>query len=181
MAYPKSHPVARAVAPLREKAIERAEVAARAFIASVAAKLAEHDDDFNAAYPYPSSGDRNYLLERRIRAEARSVTRSTGAPVSYAPNAPLYREVGGDGVGRYVKQAREAADAAYEAFVVKLVSKVGDCESAKIDCTTGVWSYSDIVVVKAGGVREVWRTQQILNRSKRGLWYNQWPTRKLKR
>jgi hypothetical protein len=84
------------------------------------------------------------------------------------------------GVESYVTRIKKQAADEYQLFVKKLVAKIGDVLAADLD-GNHVWSSSTLTVRKADGSVERWFTQQIVNVSCRGKYFNQWPTRKLKR
>lgn len=172
-----TNPIEAAVAPLKADALSRANMNAREMVAKYAAALAEMG---GARYPYPSS--RGHNRESYARALAQyNVMNSLTTPLkaSHRVGEPVLCEIDPTKVERFVQNAMDAAGLAYDAFVAKLVSKVGEVESAEL---TGnhVWGYSVLKVAKAGGVVESWKTQQIVNVSKLGLLFNQWPTRKMK-
>jgi hypothetical protein len=45
---------------------------------------------------------------------------------------------------------------------------------------THIWGHSVLTVTLPNGTVERWKTQQIVNQSKLGLLFNQWPSRKMK-
>lgn len=62
---------------------------------------------------------------------------------------------------------------------MKLEMKIGEHLTATLE-GNHVWGDSFITVEKANGENERWRTHTILNVSKLGLYFNQFPTRKIK-
>jgi hypothetical protein len=80
---------------------------------------------------------------------------------------------------RFVAAAIELAATQYVAFVAKLVGKIGAVDSATL-AGSHVWGYSILTVTKSDGSSERWQTQQIVNQSKLGTLFNQWPSRKVK-
>lgn len=172
-----TNPIEAAVAPLKADALTRAEKNAREMVAEYVAALAEMG---GARYPYPKSFGMG--REQYARAMAKyNVMNALTTPLksTHRLGEPVLCKIDPAKVERFVQQAQEAAGLAYDAFVAKLVAKVGEVESAEL---TGnhVWGYSVLKVVKVGGVVESWKTQQIVNVSKLGLLFNQWPTRKMK-
>lgn len=172
------HPVAMAIEPLREEAIERAEADAKKKVEFVRKELAAAGNDINAVAPYPAHNLRRseywialsrYLLFRSL---------CTWRTASGRSGEPQPADVDPEKVETFVKESKENAAHQYDAFVVKLCRKIGDCESASIS-GSHVWGWSILTVEKTGG-REVWKTQQIVNVSKLGTLFNQWPSRKLK-
>ena len=93
-------------------------------------------------------------------------------------NDPVPVKMDREEIARFIKNSKEEAAAQYDAFVAKLIRKIGVVETAEL---TGnhVWSYSYLNVTKADGTKESWKTQMIVNVSKLGKLFNQWPTRKV--
>ena len=79
---------------------------------------------------------------------------------------------------KFVDDTMRDAAAQYDAFIAKLIRKIGDFDSATL---TGshVWGYSILTVTK-GAATERWGTRQIVNQSVLGKLFNQWPSRKIK-
>lgn len=80
-------------------------------------------------------------------------------------------------IERFIDEVKEATGGSFDAYVAKLVAKVGDCDSASVEGY--LWQYSILTVTK-GETVERWKTQQIVNVSCLGKAFNQWPTRKMK-
>lgn len=178
--------IEKAVAPLKEDAIERARQEALKEIEQVKEALAEHGGDINAAAPYPRSmsgfGSIQYYVARLRHNRFHSVTVSDPAHGTYQRNngiGPYYVVIDEERAARYVEQRKKDAALDYDAFVRKLVAKIGPVKKARL-IGNHVWSYSTLVVEKAGKITEAWKTQQIVNTSKHGKLFNQWPTRKMK-
>lgn len=183
-------PIARAVAPLKDAAVESAEAAARLIIANWHRKLEACGWDAHAVAPYPSSkmSTGAYRTAERLYRQVRSITRHDYDATNAAVRADQSKRnaceiVRADATNeqRFVDEVRALAAATYEAYVWKLHEKIGTVETASITQLYGVWNHSHLTVEKAGGVTEVWYTQMILNHSVYGLPFNQFPTRKLKR
>ena len=79
----------------------------------------------------------------------------------------------------FVKEAKEDAAYQYEQYVAKLNKKIGPTKSATLE-GNHVWGYSFLRVVTASGEKQTWKTQTIINQSKLGKVFNQFPTRKIK-
>lgn len=172
------HPVAVAIEPLREDAINRAEEEAKKIVKRVREELKENGNDLNKVAPYPESNVPRYLYWVQLSKYRLFSSLCEWRNGSYRPGEPCLADVDSNFVAKFVKASKESAAVQYDAFVVKLCQKVGSCESATI---TGnhVWSHSFLVVEKTTG-KEVWKTQQIVNVSKLGKLFNQWPSRKVK-
>lgn len=174
------NPIAVAVAPLKEDAMNAAEAYALRVVDKVREELAAARNDLNIAAPYPNSS-RVSRVEYHVMHAKRSLFLSlTKEPVpSYRPHGPKIVEMNEVRIPRFIQEAREEAAASYDAFVAKLIAKIGAVETATLS-GRGVWSHSIVAVVKTDGSKENWKTQQILNVSSLGKVFNQWPTRKVK-
>jgi len=172
-----TNPIRTAVLPLKQAAQDRAEVEARKLIARMHAKLEAAQWDLNDAAPRPGSWDRDYQEKMAVVARYNAVTSSYRE--DYMPRAPRPVYIDEQKVERFVLDAREDAAAQYEAFIAKLEGKIGETLSAVL---TGnhVWGYSFLTVQTAEG-QQTWKTQMIVNCSKLGKLFNQFPTRKVKK
>lgn len=174
-----------AVMPLKNDAVERARQEGEREVEAVRNELAKHDGDINKAAPYPRSSGKNalygvdYHIARARYSRFHALTRTdTTKPASYRPHEPHYVIVAEDKAKAYVEQRMLWAAADYDSFVAKLIAKIGDVTDARL-IGNHVWSYSTLVVTKPGGEVQAWKTQQIVNYSKLGKPFNQWPTRRL--
>lgn len=175
----KTGPVAAAVLPLLNAAKHRAAKEAKDYIRRMMDKLEEHGMDATAAFPYPKDC---WASDYKIQiARHNDIQRFTESAVKGCRHhrAPDPRVPSADGQQRFVSQAIIEAEAQYLAFVAKLEKKVGEASSATLE-GDHVWSTSVLTVAKPDGTTERWHTQQIVNVSKLGLLFNQWPTRRLK-
>jgi len=174
------HPIETAVMPLKDAAIARADKEAHALVERVRADLEKHAWDFAAAAPYPRSlhmSRRDYLMGVSKYKLYAALTRSTNAILR--PKEPHIVTMHADKIAKFIQEAKENAADQYEAFVAKLCGKVGEVESATLS-GDHVWSYSLLKVTKPDGATETWKTRMIINVSKLGKLFNQWPTRKVK-
>lgn len=173
-----------AVAHLRAFAMDDAEDRARKTAASYYARLNDFGWDIKVAFPNPDSfRDQHYeyLLKQARRNTASSLTSAQPAQKrTYTMKAPDLRIKDDAKLERYVAEARDFAAAQYDAFVAKLVNKIGDHASATLE-GNHIWGESFLTVTFAGErAKETWKTQQIWNVSKLGKDFPQWPSRKLK-
>jgi len=171
--------IAAAVEPLREQAMSRAEEYARQYVAQIAERLAAAGNDLQVLAPYPSStrdGRKSFNMKLAFYTAVRRLT--TGRGVSRGMHDPEFADMDAAKVARFVEQAREDAASTYDAFVAKLVAKIGPVTSARLQGNS-VWQYSVLHVTSAAG-EERWKTQQILNVSSLGKVFNQWPTRRMR-
>lgn len=186
------NPIEAAVLPLKAEAQDRAEKEARELVAKIAAALEEHGWDAEKFAPFPRFGVdgvdgvrvfgyNDKAGYQAAQAKSNLVSRLTvslnnsrrmGDPRPVRMDEAL--------VEKFVTAMREEAAAQYEAFVGKLVVKIGECVSATL-CGNHVWSYSTLMVTKPDGSQQAWKTQTIVNYSKYGTPFYQWPTRQVKR
>ena len=186
-------PVGRIVHPLKADAVKSAGDRARATIERVRADLEAHGWKLKDVAPYPRNS-----YDRPARAKASlygSLTKedevASRAWYDAAPEAegearreyfragrPEIVRMSERGCERHIATAEEVAAFEYDAFICKLVAKVGDCDDAALE-GSHVWGHS-ILTVRKGDTVERWKTQQIWNVSKLGNPYPQWPTRIVK-
>ncbi len=177
--------IANAVEPLRSAAVERARVEARLV---VDLKLAQLSADPSIA-KRPSALDFSQADYARKMHTCQLVCSLTSEvfPENWADlnilekmsARPNLLRVGDETkIAAFITAAAEQAESAYTVFIAKLEKKIGVHDSAVL---TGdhVWGYSVLTVGK-GTETESWRTQQIVNVSKLGKMFNQWPTRKVR-
>lgn len=181
------NPIERAVLPLKKDAIKRAKQEAEAAIQKVRDDLAAAGGDVNKAAPYPENFGPNALhgYEReaaRMRYQKfhSLVMSDPNHHSTYRRNEPHFVVLDEDKVTRSIQHRMESAAADYDSFVVKLVKKIGEAVKAKLH-GNHVWGYSTLIVTKPDGEVQAWKTQQIVNFSKLGKPFNQWPTRRLKK
>lgn len=181
--YDANHPVALAVEPLRYAAMDRAQKYAEQMIAEALAKLDAADGDAGKAAPYPRSvmgmSRSDYAEAKRAYDFLRRIARCVGSSCRRM-NDPEPRAANPEAIEQFKTAAAEAASFQYDAFICKMVEKIGPCVSAGLS-GSHVWGHSLLTVTKGDGSREVWKTQQIVNVSKLGLPYNQWPSRRMVR
>lgn len=177
-------PVGQVIHAIKFEAVEHAEKGARKTVEEVRKELEEGGWDINAVAPYP------YNLPSHSRAydDARAKYSlfhelATADPAkgyqSSQRGQPRYVVMDDDMIERFVDYRRRAAALQYDAFIVKMVAKVGEVVSAELE-GSHVWSHSFLEVTKSDGSREIWKTQQIVNYSKYGRPYYQWPSRIVK-
>lgn len=175
-------PIGVAVLPVKADALLDAETRVRAKIQKVLEGLAAANWDAEAFAPYPNSmtmGRNGYLAAKNKYSHVRAITKSApGAPAARRMHSPDPRVINAEGIEATVKMNVDAVAVAYDAFVLKLVRKVGEHSAATLE-GNHVWGHSVLTVTTPAGV-ERWKTQMIVNVSKLGLLFNQWPSRKVK-
>lgn len=168
-------PVYQAVLPLKKMAEDRTEQGVRDSIRQGLVRLeaAGFDLDTVAPYPQPQPYDRDKRqavdLERsfylsfcdwdKVRVDVDNAV---------VPNAEKIEEE--------VRKARKMAAYQFEAYVAKLNTKIGD-KVKTAELHGNPWVGSTLTVETEAKGRQVWHTQMILNVSKLGKLFNQFPTR----
>lgn len=176
-----NEPVGRALHPQKKEAVEYARQEAQKVIDRVTKELEAAGWDIDVAAPYPNSlrdGQSAYKQKRAKYGLFRSLT-TRAFPRSYKREEEKIVELSPEGCTRFIQQSADDAALQYDAFICKLVSKVGEVTDAEIH-GSHIWEYSFLKVTKADGSQETWKTQQIRNYSVLGTPYLQWPTRLVK-
>lgn len=171
-------PIALAVEPRREAAIDRALESAREYVRFVEARLIECGMDIDVAFPSPSNnaGRREYLAARRRRDNVWQLVSSvTNGSRRFSDPNPVVMNA--DKISEFFNRVVFDAAAQFDEYVAKLESKVGAADQAEID-TAPLWNGSILTVNIAGEVQK-WKTKMILNVSCLGTLFNQWPTRRI--
>lgn len=177
-----TNPIIKAIEPLRADAQDAAEAAFRAQVAQTYTKLEEAGWDIEKVAPRAHSrmSRRDYKAAQARRWFVGSITETSEVRVRL-PGEGLIVQADLWSVEKQAARVREDAGAAFDAFGLKLVGKVGEGvteASIKADC--GVWVESTLTVTKADGSAERWLTKRIINCSVHGKLFHQWPTRKLR-
>jgi len=176
------------------EAMSDAETTIRERVATLMAKsadaieqrLGECDFDFAAAYPYPqSTGDyRAYRQQVAQRSAASRYVKTDSSRPSYQGGRNHQYVLMRPDLDEYiVKEAEQAAESMLASYAAKLASKIADrggdhvVERILYDGGASPWAHSKIVVYLDDGRRLVFRTRVIINVSKYGKLFNQWPTR----
>lgn len=175
-----THPIETAVAHLKEDAMKRAEDFARERIAKAIQQLEEVGMDRDLVAPYPSAmkeDRKSYAVKLGRYRFFCSITKTVSGMHSFKD--PRIVTVEEDKIEKVVAETREMAAAQYDAFVAKLINKTGEGVISAELTGNHVWGYSKLRVLKEGS-EEIWKTQTIINVSKLGKVFNQFPTRKVK-
>ena len=89
------------------------------------------------------------------------------------------RQPNPSGIAKWHAQQAESAKAAYEDFVHKMITKIGKpVIDAKL--TGSIWTDATLTVTTNDGESQVWHTKIIVNTSKYGTMFNQFPSRRKK-
>lgn len=172
--------VGAAIWPLKVAAVQHAEKAARKTIAEMTAKIKAANWNLDEVAPeghYHNDPRHVYEAKRDERNHYYSVFDTKRE--SYAPGAKTIAVRSLTSERDYIGRAMERAADQYDLFVLKLVKKIGpDAVSATLE-GNHVWEYSILTITMKDGSVQRWKTQQIMNRSKLGLWFPQWPSRQM--
>lgn len=175
------NPIEAAVMPLKSDAIKRAEAEAQNRIDIILDELAQNGWDLNLAAPRGSSlrdPAKTYFMKNAKHHLFESVT-DRAPSKTYEPHPKNIRMKSEKNGQRFIDQAKKDAAVQYDEFVKKLTLKIGPVVSATLE-GSHVWSHSILTVTKEDGTVEHWKTQMIVNVSKHGKMFHQWPTRKVK-
>lgn len=174
-----SNPIVQAVAPLKNDAMDRAEKKAREIVKKIREQLKAANNDAQVVAPYPDSNLRraDYMVAQAKYTMVRKLVKHRKG--SRNMREPELVDMDSNKIEQFVIDTRKTAAMQYDMFVGKLVNKIGAVKDAKLE-GNHVWGYSFLTVTKEGGAKEIWKTQMILNISKLGTVFNQWPTRKVK-
>jgi hypothetical protein len=171
--------IAIAVEPLRVEAVKRAHEHALTTVENIRKRLSEANWDANVVAPYPSSVTAHYQMSVGFYHLVRQITKSSSKNGCRYQDDPEPVFMNSSGIKKFVAMAEKNANDQYDAFIKKLNSKVGDCISAVLE-GNHVWGYSFLTIENSDGSTEIWKTQMIVNVSKLGKIFNQFPTRKSK-
>jgi hypothetical protein len=148
----------------------------RSYLQTIIYRVAECTGNIDKAFPSPSANlsHNEYHAKSVLRHLAREIHI---LPPVYLSDLHLLSEgVDQNGVDFLVKRHQKDTIERYEQYVNKLINKVGDCDSVTV--AGDLWNYS-ILTITNGAVVERWKTSMILNVSKNGKVFNQFPTRKI--
>lgn len=181
-------PIAHAVAPLKIQAVAAAEVRAKEWAEARLAELAAAGWDINKIAPAPQSwgmGREEYQAKSNRRKMYECITSFESKTYNdqsfHKMDLPRIVKKDQKKIDRHIEISRDIAAGQYESFVYKMVGKVGDHTAAELEKDMGgLWGYSHLLVTKADGTIERWKTQIIVNVSVYGKLFNQWPSRIVK-
>jgi hypothetical protein len=179
-----ANPVYLAVMPLKEAAIARAEKHANEQVTSMTEALKTADWRINVVAPRPNSYrmsrfEYKQCAGRRSMFDSITTDRKGQSVLMRYEDTERRVDLCDKRIANFISCAKKDAAAQYDAFVEKLVAKVGDVTAATL-AGCHVWGHSVLTVVTAAGESQRWQTQMIMNVSCLGKLFNQWPTRKLK-
>ena len=175
--------IERVLSPLKADAKDRARKEAQKEIAEAVAALAAAGGDINAAAPFPGTDVKDKIEFHRMRQRhsvlhALTVDDPDKGDQRNNGRDPYFVVIDAPSGERYIESRARGAEAEYDEFVRKLVTKIGPVKEAALE-GNHVWGTSTLSVTTPTGDIQRWRTQQIVNTSKTGKLFNQWPTKRL--
>lgn len=169
------------VQPLKQAAIELAVNRAISRVGKLIERITA--DGFNISNfrkmgNITKQGYAELQLVRRITRTDNELAEANGFRKG-SHGASTYVAIDTDGIDALYREVIDMAKAQFDAYVVKLTQKVGSYDTAEIEAIGGLWGNSILTVTK-DGVKTKWKTQIIVNFSKYGMPFNQFPTRVIK-
>lgn len=183
MNMPKT-PVRIAVEPLLKEAEDSAVISATNFIQKVTEDLASSGWDINKCAPYPSNvgvrmGHHDYhRMKAKYNLYHSLVTDASPSNLPRKVSDSYIVKIDPERQSRFIEDARRDAALQYESFIQKLENKIGGHSEAVLE-GSHIWGYSILTVTTPEGI-ERWKTHTIINVSKLGKLFNQYPSRKVK-
>lgn len=94
-----------------------------------------------------------------------------------SPSDPDIRERNPKREEKWMQEQIEIAEANYDSFIKKMIQKIGEpVTDAKLEGS--IWENATLTVTTVSGETQVWKTKIIINFSKFGKMFNQFPTRR---
>lgn len=172
------------VLPLLKCAQDEAEAQTRSEAERVEEILAKHGFDLEKVAPKAKSvyfnGKKNWeaTYEAHRKANIKRVFYQSFCEVESSTKDSTILKMSQEAIERKVEQSRCDAAFEFEAYVAKLNAKINDpVLQAELSQVAGVWFDSDLTVVTQNKGTQVWNTKVIVNFSKHGKAFNQFPTR----
>jgi hypothetical protein len=138
--------------------------------------LEKHFFDLDQAAPKPTSkmSREQYLRMQNYRYMLMDMTTPVGGGANQTMRSPSPEKK-----AKYAEECKANAIASYEAWVAKIIQKIGK-PVVKATMKGDPWSGSTINVTCDDGEEQIWHTQMIINRSVYNKLFNQFPTRRQK-
>ena len=174
------NPIEIALLPLKTEAAKRAEIDSKNVIERISTELLAANNNLDIIAPKANSLRQNrndYIITNEKRKFYRSLMKAR--QTSTRINEPLICDMDEHACLRFIEESIRNAEFEYDKFVTKMVRKIGDIKTASL-FGEHIWGYSILTVTFEDNRQEKWRTQQIVNVSKLGKLFNQWPSRKIK-
>jgi hypothetical protein len=153
------------------------------FVSLIEKKLKEHDWDLNKLVPRMKNiHDRKAYIEyQRYKQKIQTVTEpdKDKNPLVLRFDGPYYLQMAPGKIAAFLQQMEKDAEVSFDSYIAKLAEKIGQ-EIKSADVQGNLWNGSILEVVTLANEVQRWKTQIIINRSKLGLLFNQYPTRRMK-
>lgn len=177
----RQHPIAIAVLPLKAEAVVRAMQFAQRLVAKTQDELQANGWIANKVAPYPDSRSTLPIYTAAYQKYKFVELITAWDNPTHGMHEDYTVHMDTEGLRRLYRETREDAEYQYDLYVAKLIKKIGSVTSAVLE-GNHVWSYSVLHVTKSQPnlVTELWKTRAIINQSKLGKVFNQFPTRKVK-
>lgn len=164
-----NHPVYKVLHPFIVEAQNSALTAAHEKIERIREGLAQVGNDLEIYAPYPNSikDSKEFYIAKKAKHNFVVSITTSDREYSRKFNDHDIRYLDEEKCNRFLEEVKKIAALDYEAYIMKLIRKIGECDEAEI---TGnhVWSFSILTVKKSDGTTEKWKTHRILNHSKFG-------------
>jgi hypothetical protein len=131
-------------------------------IETIKATLIENGMDMKAAYP-----------DRDSRQTPEAITDATGSTVQ----GHYTRKFSAQKEAEYIEMNKESAAFSFASYIEKMAMKLGDKGIVKVSFDGRIWNRCAVTITCDDGSVTTLDTQIIVNTSKNGKLFNQWPTR----
>ena len=169
--------IADATHPMKIAAMEKSRKEAEEYLEKIKARLEKNDFDPYKVVPRPpvqtpQTYDGGYAEKEanKNRYPYEQMVARNGSRYEWAENKAQ----------RYIDNCVKGTSDHYDSYVSKMNNKIKNPVSAKFSWVSDVWGSSMLEVTLLDGTTEYWKTQIIVNVSKLGKLFNQWPTRRIK-
>ena len=170
--------IADATHPMKIAAMEKTRKEAEEYLEKIKAILEENDFDPYKVVPKPfktpdTPFNISYFAEKEADAKRYPymfMVDRNGSKYGWSENKAQ----------KYIANCVNGTADHYNEYVSKMNNKIKNPVSAKFSWVSDVWGSSMLEVTLPDGTTEYWKTQIIVNVSKLGNLFNQWPTRRIK-
>lgn len=173
------NPIELALKPLEDEAVRQTRERVDEKIKSAVKEVEASNGKLNEFVKYPSGWDADYRHKVARYKFFHSIFTPADRERRYIIDIDTKYVLDPKGVERLHKEAEEKSRFQYRAYLAKMNAKIGEVISADLKGTS-LWNESFLTVVKSDNVTEIWKTRLVLNQSKYGLPFFQFPTRKVK-
>jgi hypothetical protein len=155
--------------------MDRARKAAEEQYENCMVEFEKHDWDLDVVAPRPTAA----VGRPRYRAMAEKRDFLSSLTVAKSSRESNIRSSSPEKKKSLMEAAAKNAHDSYMAWVAKIIDKIGKVvQSAKM--SGNPWNGSTLSVVTQDGEEQTWHTKMIINASKYGTLFNQFPSRRIK-